>query len=98
VRRLPGGFPWGIFLGFASKSFVMLLAPRVAALRLGNGGSDVAISASHAFEGIVVTPLLLRRARFIRQPNDARGRRSPDADRSLARRSMRGTLRHRSGT
>jgi hypothetical protein len=39
----------------------------------------------------------LRYGYVLRQPNDARGRRSPGADRALARRSMHGTLHHRSG-
>ncbi len=81
-------------MDFRGAVLVMLLASRVAALRLGNCGSDVAISASQAFEGIVITPLLRRLARFIQQPNDAR----EGAAHPVLTESMHGTLRHRSGT
>jgi hypothetical protein len=62
----------------------MLLAPRVAALRLGNGGSDVAISASQTLEGILVPRLLRWRGRSFGNRTAREERRSAGADRSLA--------------
>jgi hypothetical protein len=55
----------------------MLPAPRVAALRLGNCGSDGAISASQAFEGIVITSMLRRQQRFSATERRERGAAHP---------------------